>query len=36
LSAACFAAVATLLTQTLTMKTERPGLCFCSSMLMPG
>jgi hypothetical protein len=36
--AACFAAVADLLTQASTMKAEKLGFCFCFcfSMLMPG
>jgi hypothetical protein len=38
MSAAYFAAVADLLTQTPTMKAEGLGFgfCFCLSMLMPG
>ena len=38
MSAAYFAAVADLLTQTPTMKAEGLGFCFCFcfSMLMPG
>ena len=38
MSAAYFAAVAYLLTQTPTMKAEKLGFCFCFcfSMLMPG
>jgi hypothetical protein len=36
MSAAYFAAVADLLTQTPTIKAEKVGFCFCFSMLMPG
>ena len=38
MSAAYFAAVADLLTQTPTMKTKKLGFCFCFCffMLMPG